>query len=77
MTNTKCRGGVEVTLCTIRNLGHTWPGNDYGLKACDRPNALVCRAWKKLVNSSRVLIDSIVNRLKEPSEIEIAPGIIG
>jgi len=28
-------------------------------------------------NSSRVLIDSIVNRLKEASEIEIAPGIIG
>jgi len=49
VTNTKCRGGIEVTLCKIGDLGHTWPGNDYGIKACDRPNALVCRAWKKLV----------------------------
>lgn len=48
---TGCLDNAEVELCTIGNMGHNWPGNDYGTSVCDDPDALLCRPWKNLVGN--------------------------
>ena len=46
----QCADDVEVVLCTLKASGHTWPGGDYGNKACVRnENSYLCREWKKIV----------------------------
>lgn len=49
-TYENCKNNAEVTLCSIKGAGHTWPGGRYGPKACQkRPNGLICNNWKKIV----------------------------
>lgn len=49
-TYEQCKNDAEVTLCSIKGAGHTWPGGKYGGKACERrPNGLICSKWKKIV----------------------------
>jgi polyhydroxybutyrate depolymerase len=44
----ECRNDVEVTLCTLQESGHTWPGGNYGNKICERaPSSFACREWVK------------------------------
>jgi polyhydroxybutyrate depolymerase len=46
-----CQQGIEVTLCSVDNLGHNWAGQtSYGIDACDNnPNGTICNLWKKSV----------------------------
>ncbi len=42
---------ASVTLCTVNNGGHTWPGGDYGADLCERPKARICRKYKDIVGN--------------------------
>ncbi len=46
-----CQSNAEVTLCTIENLGHNWPGQEsYALDACDsNSEGRICKAWETTV----------------------------
>jgi polyhydroxybutyrate depolymerase len=39
---------TEVTFCTLKNGGHTWPGGEYGA-ACDEPSTRTCTSFKEAV----------------------------
>jgi len=47
----ECRGGAEVTSCTISGGGHVWPGNaEYSADARKtRPDGYICSEWKNTV----------------------------
>lgn len=48
-----CKGGAEVTLCSIENAGHTWPGAEGSTKACQRrPDGKFCQVWKDQVGET-------------------------
>lgn len=49
----ECQNNAEVTICTIRGMGHTWPGSmEYSAEACKtRPKGYVCRLWKEAVGA--------------------------
>ncbi|MBU0468302.1 MAG: hypothetical protein KKD07_01525 [Candidatus Omnitrophica bacterium] len=42
-----CDNNADVILCSVKGLGHTWPGRTtYSAKSCDfRPNGFLCRSW--------------------------------
>ena len=46
-----CDNNAEVVQCSVKGLGHTWPGRTtYSAKSCDsRPNGFLCRSWKNAV----------------------------
>jgi polyhydroxybutyrate depolymerase len=53
ITYQDCDKNAEVTLCTIKELGHNWPGNtEFEVKACDQfPNGRICNSWKNAVGA--------------------------
>ncbi len=46
-----CAKNSTVELCSIKNLGHTWPGRtSYGTDACQKnPHGHLCNLWKETV----------------------------
>lgn len=58
-TYSNCKGGAEVTLCTIENAGHTWPGASKSLKMCERrPNSKMCQAWQSQIGDINMDINA-------------------
>jgi len=52
-TYQKCQDNAEVTLCTIKGMGHTWPGRPHGVDPCKkRPRSKMCRLWKDTVGKT-------------------------
>ncbi len=51
ITYQECKENAEVTLCTIKGMGHVWPGRpSYSLNICKtKPNGYMCTAWKETV----------------------------
>jgi polyhydroxybutyrate depolymerase len=50
VTHPNCNNGAEVTLCTIKGSGHTWPGGKEDIKLCStRPNGFICTRWRRIV----------------------------
>ena len=48
VTNLSCLGNSTVTLCTIKGMGHTWPGGTYG-KVCERSRSKMCQSYQEAV----------------------------
>lgn len=45
-----CRDGAEVTLCTVKDMGHTWPGGNAGIEDCTTfPNNSICQSWRAVM----------------------------
>lgn len=45
-----CADDTAVTKCVIDNLGHNWPGGEYGTDFCNRSqNSLMCKNWRETV----------------------------
>ena len=46
-----CDKNADVVLCSVKGLGHTWPGRTtYSARSCDfRPNGLLCKSWRNSV----------------------------
>lgn len=50
VTSNQCNGNAAVTLCSIENGGHTWPGGTYGTP-CKRMLSKTCRSYKEVVGT--------------------------
>ncbi len=47
----ECENNEEIKVCTIGNMGHTWPGNDFGVEICNNQNSVLCKYWIKMVGN--------------------------
>lgn len=46
----ECPEKSAITLCTIADGGHEWPGGSEPVKAClKKPSGIVCKKWKSIV----------------------------
>jgi polyhydroxybutyrate depolymerase len=54
-----CRNNAEVVLCTLAGGGHTWPGGNNEIRACEKnENSYACSAWKEGVGESSRDLDA-------------------
>lgn len=52
VTHRSCRDAAEVTLCSIKGMGHSWPGGGFGSNLCGDPTSKACTAWKSVMKGT-------------------------
>ena len=49
VTHSGCRDNAEITLCTIKGGGHSWPGGNEDGVCFQRPHGILCKRWRSVV----------------------------